>query len=134
LLEIAQRGVNADNSSIPAAAAAAAAAASRCYACCNWLPALASCLSKQLQGLELQLQAPLPAVQQPLLLQMQELRTLSCVQAEQLVMRQQLPAAHLFPEVVVQLSVLQQLRSLTVTMGPAVGKTHDIQVTCKIVC
>jgi hypothetical protein len=102
-----------------------AAAASRSHKYCNWLPALVQHLSKQLQLLRLELQAPLPTAQQPLLLQLKGLHTLSCVLSQARVLGLAVP---LLPEVVCGLSALQQLRSLAVTMGNAARQEQEIQV------
>jgi hypothetical protein len=95
-----------------------AAAADRSNPRCNWLPSLVRCLHRQLQVLDLRLQAPLPAVQQPLLLQLTELRAFSCTAAQHAPLLQRDVEAVLLPEVLVQLSQKQQLRSLEVAMGP----------------
>jgi hypothetical protein len=122
-MELAQRLDDAANSCITPAAA------TRSYPRCNWLPSLVSCLHGHLQQLDMRLQAPLPAVQQPLLLQLTQLQMFSCIAAENA--GRWWPdrlAVVLLPEVVVQLSQMQQLRSLAVTMGPTSSKEEDIQV------
>ncbi|KAF6259980.1 hypothetical protein COO60DRAFT_937779 [Scenedesmus sp. NREL 46B-D3] len=106
-------------------------AAGRRYKHCNWLLELAARLSKQLQELDLQLQAPLPPAQQRLLLQLQALRTLKHGPADDMLMPDEILVV-LLPQVVVQLSALQQLRSLTIVMGPAEDKEQDIQVALKL--
>jgi hypothetical protein len=62
------------------------AAATCSNAHCNWLPSLASCVHSQLQQLDMRLPAPLPSVQQPLLLQLTQLRMLSLSAAQNLVL------------------------------------------------
>jgi hypothetical protein len=129
VLELVQRIDDATNGCITPAAA------TRSYPRCNWLPSMVSCLHGQLQQLDLRLQAPLPAVQQPLLLQLTQLHMFSCITAENA--GQWWPdrmAAVLLPEVVVQLSQLQQLQSLAVTMGPTASKGEDIQVIVCLMC
>jgi hypothetical protein len=124
VLDLAQRFEDTANGCITPAAAI------RSYARCNWLPTLVSCLHSQLQQLDMRLQAPLPAVQQPLLLQLTQLRKFSCMAAEDAGKWHSIKhmAAVLLPEVVVQLGQLQQLRSLAVVMGPAADKEQGIQV------
>lgn len=99
-------------------------------AACGWLPALVSCCGSQLSRLQLHLAAPLPPRLQPLLLRLSGLTSLSLAKSPMWQGGSEAAAREpvLLPSVVCELSRLQQLQSLSCTIGPCPNKEQDIKV------